>query len=200
MEHSTKLYKEGKFEEALALLDKTIEFDANNANLISERAVVYFHLEDKQRALKELDYCVLLEPSNPYRYSSRAYVKAALKDIKGAIADYEKCVQLDPEDAIAHNNLGLLLESLGRMEQAKRNFNRADELEGVLKERGIDLPEVEEDRSSSDQKTSENPVAKEGASRNTWSIVKGTFTDKNLFKEYLQFLKNGLKIKGKKDE
>ncbi len=182
--------KDSKFEEALELLNKGIEIEPKNANLLSERAVVFFHLNDKERSLKELDYCVLLEPTNPYRYSSRAYVKASMKDINGAILDYEKCIHLDPEDAIAHNNLGLLLESQGRMQLAKRNFKRADELEGVLQERGIDLPQE-----ASTVKSSPKPKKKK---RTTWSIVKGTFTDRNLFKEYLTFLRNGFKLK--KDE
>ena len=190
--------KETKFDKALDLLNQALDIDPKNPNILSERAVVYFHLEDKERALKELDVCVLLEPTNPYRYSSRAYVKAALKDIEGAIADYEKCVHLDPQDAIAYNNLGLLLESLGRMKQAKRNFDRADELEGVLKDRGIDLPkdetqDVKSEETSDAQRTKEEKTS-------TWSIVKGTLTDRSLFKEYISFIRNGFKLKGKDEE
>jgi tetratricopeptide (TPR) repeat protein len=182
-------------------LNQAVEAFPDNANLLSERAVVFFHLEDKERALKELDYCVLLEPTNPYRYSSRAYVKAALKDVKGAILDYEKCTQLDPQDAVAYNNLGLLLESQGRMEQAKRNFNRADELEGVLNDRGIDLPKGDE-KVAVEESTVEDvePTPVEQPKRSTWSIVKGTFSDKNLFKEYIRFVKNGFKLNQKEDE
>lgn len=189
--------KEGKFDQALKLLDQAIEVDAKNANLISERAVVIYHLGDMEKALKELDYCVLLEPNNPYRYSSRAYIKAALKDIVGAIADYEKCIHLDPLDAIAYNNLGLLLESQGRMKLAKRNFDKADELEGVLKERGIDLPK--EDAQNSGKSNGPEDLEKENVKGTTWSIIKETLSDKSMFREYLSFLKNGLKLK-KKDE
>ncbi|MCB9189258.1 MAG: tetratricopeptide repeat protein [Flavobacteriales bacterium] len=186
-EEAQNYIKESKFEKAKVLLDGALEIEPKNANLISERAVVYFHLGEKEKALKELDYCVLLEPQNPYRYSSRAYVKAALKDIDGAIVDYEKCIQIDPLDAIAYNNLGLLLESQGRMKMAKKNFDRADELEGVLKERGIDLPMEEENN--------KEVLNEESSKGNTWSIIRGTFTDKNMFKEYIQFLKNGFRIK-----
>lgn len=186
-EEAQNYIKESKFEKAIVLLDGALEIEPKNANLISERAVVYFHLGEKEKALKELDYCVLLEPQNPYRYSSRAYVKAALDDIDGAIVDYEKCIQIDPLDAIAYNNLGLLLESQGRMKMAKKNFDRADELEGVLKERGIDLPIKEENN--------EEVLNEESSKGNTWSIIRGTFTDKNMFKEYIQFLKNGFRIK-----
>lgn len=190
--------KDSKFDKALKLLDQILEVNPKNANVLSERAVVFFHLGNKERALKELDYCVLLEPTNPYRYSSRAYIKASLKDISGAIEDYEKCVQLDPDDAIAYNNMGLLLESQGRMKQAKRNFDRADELEGVLKERGIDLPKEEgmvEQKDNSDES-----VEKQEKISSTWSIVKGTLTDRNLFREYISFLRNGFKLNKKEND
>ncbi|MCB9195581.1 MAG: tetratricopeptide repeat protein [Flavobacteriales bacterium] len=186
--------KDGNFDDALSALDKAVEIKPHDASLLSERAVVIFHLGDKERALKELDYCVLLEPTNPYRYSSRAYIKASLKDIKGAIEDYEKCISLDSQDAIAYNNLGLLLESQGRIEQAKRNFNKADELEGILKERGITVLKEEDSGNSSN----ESVYLNEANSPSTWSLVKGVFTQKGLFKEYLEFVKNGLKIKEKK--
>lgn len=192
--------KEAKFDEAMKLLNQAIEIEPKNANLLSERAVVFFHLEDKERALKELDYCVLLEPTNPYRYSSRAYVKAALRDVKGAIADYEKCVQLDPLDAIAYNNLGLLLESQGRIDQAKRNFNKADELEGVLKERGIDLPKEVEEKKEESRVQDKEDLNVENTKGTTWSIVRGTLTNRNLFKEYISFLRNGFKLNKEEDE
>lgn len=192
--------KEGKFDLAMKLLNQAIEVEPRNANLLSERAVVFFHLGDKERALKELDYCVLLEPNNPYRYSSRAYVKADMRDLKGAIADYEKCVQIDPLDAIAYNNLGLLLESQGRMEQAKRNFDKADSLEGVLKDRGIDLP-AENNSSDKEIQSLDARLESENEKSTTWSIIKGTLTDRKMFREYIQFMKNGFRLKKKnKDE
>lgn len=194
--------KEGKFDRAMTLLNRAIEVEPKNANLLSERAVVFFHLGDKERALKELDYCVLLEPNNPYRYSSRAYVKADMRDLKGAIADYEKCVQIDPLDAIAYNNLGLLLESMGRMELAKRNFDKADSLEGVLKERGIDMPSENQQPAKDDKEQAQKgELELENKKSTTWSIVKATLTDRNLFREYLQFLRNGFRLKKEnKDE
>lgn len=188
---------ESNFDKALSLLNEAISIEPQNANILSERAVVYFHLEDPKKALEGLNACVELEPLNPYRYSSRAYVRAAMKDVKGAIEDYEKCVQLDPEDAVAYNNLGLLLESQGRIEQAKRNFKKADELEGILNERGISIAAKEEVIDEAKEVKSEMPNEPKNPAKkhSTWSIVKSTFTDKTVFKEYLKFIKNGFKMK-----
>lgn len=197
-ESAQNYIKESKFDEALDQLNQALEIEPENANVLSERAVVYFHQGDAQKALDQLDYCVLLDPQNPYRYSSRAYIKAFLKDIKGAIEDYEKCIMLDPDDAIAYNNMGLLLESQGRIEQAKRNFERADELEGILKERGISTEHDQTNIAADTQETLAND--ENNSSGSTWSIVKGLFTNRKIFKEYLDFLKNGMKMKDKNKE
>jgi Flp pilus assembly protein TadD len=188
--------EEGLLQEAFNTLSTALETDANNPDIISERAVVIFHLGDKRKALAELDRCVALEPKNPYRYSSRAYIKANLQMIDEAIEDYEICVDLDPNDPIAYNNLGLLLEGKGRMVAAKRNFSRAEELEGILKERGVDLPvaaenivkEIEDDLN---EETKDNQTAQE----TSLSVAKKVFTKKSVFKEYWSFVMNGFKIK-----
>lgn len=190
----------GDLKKACSILDTAIDLSPENPDIISERAVVLFHLGQRERSLSELDRCVILEPDNPYRYSSRAYIKANMKMLDEAIADYEICVELDPNDPIAYNNLGLLLEGKGRMAAAKRNFSKAEELEGVLNDRGVDLPKVGSidsaekseniDVSDSVERESEGPV-----SEKSWSVAKNVFTKKSVFKEYWSFVMNGFKIK-----
>jgi Flp pilus assembly protein TadD len=189
-----------KLNEALVLLNEALEVEPHNANFISERAVVYFHLGDKNLALLELDRAVALEPNNPYRYSSRAYIKSSMKMTKGAILDYEKCVQLDPDDAVAYNNLGILLEAAGKIEAAKRHFKKADELEGILNERGITLQDAENNlvksEASSGKKINKekNEESIEKTRSSFWETVKGVFTNKSIFKEYIKFIKSGFKV------
>ena len=93
--------------------------EEENPSIYSERGVIWYYLQDKEKSLSDMDYALGLEPNNPYRYSSRAYIKDWIGDIKGAIADYEVAVKLDPEDSIAYNNLGLLQEKLGYVDKAK---------------------------------------------------------------------------------
>ena len=71
-----------------------------------------------KRAILDFDKAQQIE-HNSYRYSSRAFVKAHIKDVEGAIKDYQKAIELDPDDAIAHNNLGIILEQQGHKDQAE---------------------------------------------------------------------------------
>ncbi len=127
---AVELLKEGNYKEALEILNQAIGLFENNADLISERAVVHLHLGNMADSLRDMDTAVDLEPQKSYRYSSRAYAKSFFGENISAIEDYKKAVELDPEDDIAHNNLGLLEEKLGYMNQAAENFKKADELNG----------------------------------------------------------------------
>lgn len=180
--------KEERFDDALKTLSNLIERYPDDARLYSERGVIYFHKKDREKSLSDMDKAVDLEKDNSYRYSSRAYVKASFKMTDEAIEDYKKCIELDPDDAIAHNNLGLLLEQKGWQNQAEESFHKADTLEGILKERNIDLPEEE----------TENIELSEEEEEVTFGdkvrLIKKVFTDKNTFKEFIDFVKNGFKI------
>ncbi len=123
-----KLLKEENFADALSIFNELIQQEPENADYISERGVVYFHMKMKKEALADMDLAVKLEPKKSYRYSSRAYIRGHFKEIDLAIEDYKKAIELDPEDAIAHNNLGLLEEQLGYQQKAQRRYKLADEL------------------------------------------------------------------------
>jgi tetratricopeptide (TPR) repeat protein len=127
---------QGNWPAALALLERLLLAQPDDASLHSERGVVLYHLDRRPEALAALDRALELEPQNPYRHSSRAFLRDATGDLAGAIADYQRALELDPDDAVAHNNLGLLEEKLGYRESAQRRFARADELAQRL---GYDL-------------------------------------------------------------
>lgn len=201
IDNAQKALQSENYEAAIEHFDKAIALEPLNAKLYSERGVTHFHLNHNLKALSDMDKAVELEPENSYRYSSRAFIKGAYRMTDEAIADYEKCIQLDPEDAIAYNNLGLLQEQLGWKTQANDNFDKADTLEGVLKDRNINLPEPETqvDDEMLDKLITEPArlLDKENKEEtpSKLTVAKAVFTDKSVFKEFIAFIKNGFKIK-----
>ncbi len=117
-----------RFELAMHYYERALTIEPDNAHIISEKAVLLFHQDDKEASLAAMNRAQELEPENPYRYASRAFIKDAMGDIKGAIADYQRALELDPDNAVCLNNLGLLEEKLGYKEAAQKKFIRADEL------------------------------------------------------------------------
>lgn len=185
--------QEQKFAKAIKLLSDALEAYPNNATIFCERGVAHFHAKHNLKALADMNKAVELEPNNSYRYSSRAYIKGVYRMTQEAIADYEKCIALDPEDSIAHNNLGLLQEQLGWQKQAEDNFDKADTLEGVLKDRKIDIPEPELTKQT--EAIVENNIEEaEEIESSKIKIAKAVFTQKSVFKEFIGFIKNGFKL------
>ena len=125
-----KYVKKKDYSRAIKYFNLLIELHPSDADAISERGVSRFHMNDLQGAMSDMNKSLELEPKNPYRYASRAYIRSRKGDTKGAISDYKRAIELDPEDAISYNNLGLLEEKLGYMQQSKKRFQLADKLAG----------------------------------------------------------------------
>ena len=161
-------------------LSKQMEPDGN---FLHDRAVCLFQLGRKTEALNLLDRAVDLEPDTGYRYASRAWMRAAMKDVDGAIEDYRKAIEIDPEDAITLNNLGLLEEQYGMRKAAQERFRRADTLSGILREAGVNPPGTDED-----------PGPQENEKSNVWTEIETVFTDAERRREFLNFIKNGMRL------
>ncbi|MGB0392112.1 MAG: tetratricopeptide repeat protein [Salibacteraceae bacterium] len=172
-----ELYKSGEYSKCILGLNEIITKNSAHADYFEQRAMCNYHLGKLTDCIPDFDQAQKLEPNNPYRYSSRAYVKGRLKDFDGATLDYETAIHLDPKDAVAHNNLGLILEQRGYQQRAKKNFEKADNLEGVSpKAKQVPTETFEEESSS---------VSKE---------IKKAITSKNGLKEFVSFILNGFKI------
>ena len=203
--------KLNNFSQSLKDFNKAIELNSDHAELFSDRGILFHMMEDSEKALADMDKAVMLELNNPFRYSSRAYIKDYYKDTKGAIADYEKAIELDPDDEISRNNLGLILERMGRMKEAKRNFMISDKL---LKRKGKYVENEEfkdiikdelEIKKSADGKVSfksQSKLKKEQDIKSDqkdqskltvagyWNTLKTIFTSKGEFHEFLSFVKS----------
>lgn len=196
--------KAGKFDTALEHIQVALQINKSHPVLLAERGTIYMYLKRKVEALEDMDLAVYLDPENSYRYSSRAYIKDFFGDTPGAIEDYEKCLELDPEDIIAMNNLGLLIEKQGNRKKAERYFKQTDDL---LKQNPDWKNRVATPDEKAQNETKETPVLPDATLESTTfqstdedktsasKVVKDVFTKKSVFKEFLQFVMNGFKIK-----
>lgn len=226
-EQAHETLKAGNIEKAIELYTRALEASPGDLNIYSDRGVAYLHANDQKNCMSDLDYVVNQQPDYAYRYACRAFAKNHFKDHDGAIADYEKAIKLDPNDAVAHNNLGLLLEQKGYRKAAEDRFERADKLskqEDQLfqvmddlesEKKATPLSESTDDPTSAEferrmkqaeQKAEngaetelnqedgstpqENPETTSGSEE-----FKKVFTSRQQFKEFIQFVKNGFKIK-----
>ncbi len=192
-----KLLQNTDYENAVRKYSDCIKANPNAPELYSERGVAYIHLKEKDKSLADFDKSVELQPDYAYRYASRGHAKDFFGDIDGAIFDYETAAELDPNDAIVYNNLGLLLEKKGNMMTAKQHYDRSDELrkqeenlQQIVEdiERGpLDDAEIQSNITGSVEEISDE--------KSTSGELKKIFTEKNQWKEFLRFIKNGFRIK-----
>jgi tetratricopeptide (TPR) repeat protein len=109
-----------EFREAVRLLP---EFAAAHGNLGAALLRSPDHLGE---AIAEFREAVLLEPNRPEAHAS---LGDALSDAPDRLAEaeeeYQASLRLDPRNAQVRNNLGLVLNALGRPEEAIAQYNEA---------------------------------------------------------------------------
>lgn len=199
-EKAVDALKNGHFDQALQLINDALEINKKHPILLAERGTIYMYLKQKENALEDMDLALYLETGKPYRYSSRAYVKDFFGDTEGAIEDYEKCLELDPQDVIAMNNLGLLIEKKGNLKKAQRYFKETDDL---LKQNpdwqnkiATEDQKVHNDTHDENEGTPINTSSEKRSNyKNTAAIARDVFSKKSVFREFIQFIRNGFKIK-----
>ena len=184
----------GQWQSALVGYDEAERANPNwglDPDFLNDRAVALFHNDRAHESIVLLDKAINLQPRYGYRYAARGWMKQALKDFQGAIADYEKAIELDPEDAITLNNLGLLEEQIGRMQLAKARFAAADAMDRILDESAI--PKESEAAPETTATPSSPPT--QPASTPWAEVTRALFTSAGR-KEFLEFIRNGFKLKG----
>ena len=156
----------------------------SNADYYAERGLTFHMLEDKSQAMQDFNRAVELEPENGYRYASRAFVRDFYGDHYGAVNDYNKAIELDPEDAVSLNNLGVIEEKLGRLEQAMENFDRSDKITGVDQKLKEATSVVQSDKT---KKPAVSP-AKSSGFKNFYQTLKAMFTSSRERRLFIRFL------------
>ncbi|MCC7332392.1 MAG: tetratricopeptide repeat protein [Flavobacteriales bacterium] len=175
------LRKVNRFNESIEDFNAILIKLPDEPTLLCERAISLFKNQQINLALNDLDRAVILDSKNPFRYTSRAFIRANI-DIDGAISDYQKAIELDPSDEIAYNNLGLLQEQRGNYKEAKKSFDKSNQIIGYEPENRLD---------SSASKVLEEKIDTEKL--NTWNIVKGVFTSSKIRNEYFGYIVNFFK-------
>ena len=203
-EAAHNLLNEGKVIEAIQLFSEALELNPNHPDIYSDRGVAHLHNMDKENCFKDLNKAMELQPEYSFRYAARGYAKNKFGDTPGAILDYEKAVELDPDDAVAHNNLGLLLEQQGYKKAAEERFERADKLSKMedhllevideLDHKTDDSVEMEIAQEVTEVDEKDEEVETSSAAKNSREFKK-IFTSKSQFAEFIRFIKNGFRIK-----
>jgi tetratricopeptide (TPR) repeat protein len=122
------LLRQGKFEEALGLFDKSLSGSACKGSLRSlvrmNRAIAQFKLGRAEEAVAELEGLhKSFKSLRVYQTLGYVYTSAGMYD-KAEPYNLEAC-EYDPEDAVILDNTGQMYLEMGQAEKAKGYFEKA---------------------------------------------------------------------------
>lgn len=125
----TALFR-GRLDEGVSLLRRELEINPGNAMAWYRLGDAYTRQLKWDEAIAVLQKSVWLNPffSGPYILLGRAYMKKG--DAAAAEGMLRRAVQYDPNNKSAHYLLGQLLQQSGRLEEAKRELDLAERLQG----------------------------------------------------------------------
>jgi tetratricopeptide (TPR) repeat protein len=125
-----KLESEGKYKEAIVLLDKAVEKNPKNIYAFIHRGIDKSSIEDHKGAIEDFSKVIEIDANNVLAYLNRGKKKAQLGDYIGAIEDYDKAIK------IKGGNGPFYFEMVDNF-FIKKNFNYDITMEEVRYERGF---------------------------------------------------------------
>lgn len=128
-EKGIALYREGKFEEALAIFDELITAQSDQAELHLYRGRVLTRLGRGEAALKDFDILLKLEPYNTDYISDRGVVLHLLGRDEEALSELDRAANLDPKNPYRYSSRAFFKDRIGDLHGAIEDYENAIELD-----------------------------------------------------------------------
>ncbi len=135
-------YREGKYEDAIAAFDRTLEIDPSHAFAWHDRGVCLQALEKNEEALESITKALELAPADEeilYTCGTTLQKLGILRDdrriLSAAVDTYNRLVEKNPSHADVWNNMGICVQVMGRDDLSRQYFERARDLKRYNKDR-----------------------------------------------------------------
>ena len=121
-------YEQGKYDLALAQLDKSINLYPTYEEAYIYRGVIYSEKKSYDLALAAFTKAIELQPHHLRNYLNRGYTYFSKGNFDAAVDDNSHATRLDPTCAEAYCSRGYAFMSKGMKELAVKDFRRVIEL------------------------------------------------------------------------
>jgi tetratricopeptide (TPR) repeat protein len=115
---SEKLIELGKYDQAMADLDKVLESNPRLAAAYYLRGILYQRKNEHIRAISNFDKAIELNPRFAEAYNNRGIVYESESQYDRALSDYSEAIKLNPRFASAYANRATIMRKLGNMKMA----------------------------------------------------------------------------------
>ncbi|MEP9387755.1 tetratricopeptide repeat protein [Mesorhizobium sp. KR9-304] len=140
------LMSQGKFQEALGLLDQVLFSDPLDADSFNKRGYVLQQFDRHADAIGNFSRALLLQPNFPEALNNRGNSLKALDRHEEAIWDYDQAILQRPDYILPYGNRSLSLFQLKRFDEAIESCERALSLDkkftNALINKGLILQKV----------------------------------------------------------
>lgn len=117
------LANRGRYKEAEDAFSKAIMQLPRNANLLINRALTRYNLQNLRGAMSDYDAALEIEPGNYLGHFNRGLLRAQVAEDNRAIEDFNFVLEQEPENTIALYNRALLLDRTGDYKGALRDIS-----------------------------------------------------------------------------
>jgi tetratricopeptide (TPR) repeat protein len=121
-------YNQGRYNEALAAYNLSLDFNADDPVALYNRGTTYYKLGDYEEALADYNRSLELRPDNAATFYSRGSVYDELGRHEEALADYNRSLECRPNHPDTLCNRGTAYDELGMYEEALADYNKSLEL------------------------------------------------------------------------
>lgn len=152
---SDLLWEQGDSTGALEWVNKALDVNRYDANMLHHRGVMLARMERYEEAEQDMDRVIYLDPGDAGAYITRAMVRYFRDNLNGALADYDMSIMIDPASVTGHYNRGNLRAQIGDDNRAIEDFDIVIDAEpdnlmaifyrGVLREQTGDYRGAEQD-------------------------------------------------------
>lgn len=118
------LMQQGKFKEALPLLNKAVEANASAATF-NTRGVAYFQMKEYENALLDYEQALKIDPENYQPYFNRAKLRVVKNETDAALSDFAEAIRRSPQTTDIYLDRGQLFDLLGQLDNALTDFDKA---------------------------------------------------------------------------
>jgi Flp pilus assembly protein TadD len=88
----------------------------------------YLYSGHREKAAGIAERCLAQYPNTYHCHFARGAIHLEQKEFEQALQHIKRALDLRPDSGVAHNHLGLILENLGALEEARVSFRRASQL------------------------------------------------------------------------
>lgn len=120
---------EGKINEAISALNKTIEMEPSTFLGYSARGYAYGEKSQIDKAISDYSRAIELNPGYVDVYINRGIAYRKNGQFDKAISDYTSAIELNPRNADAYFNRGIAYKKKGDFDKAISDYTRAIEID-----------------------------------------------------------------------